>query len=41
VNVNAIAGVTRDLQGKLRVKLKQRPETLAVSEAFTWRFKSM
>jgi DNA-binding LytR/AlgR family response regulator len=41
VNVNAIGGVTRDLSGKLRVKLKQRPETLAVSNPYVHRFKSM
>lgn len=41
VNVNAIAGVQRDLGGHLRVKLKQRPETLAVSEAYMHLFKSM
>jgi DNA-binding LytR/AlgR family response regulator len=41
VNVNAIAGVGRDLSGKLRVKLKQRPETLPVSDPYTHRFRSM
>jgi DNA-binding LytR/AlgR family response regulator len=41
VNVNAIAGVGRDLSGKLRVKLKQRPETLPVSDPYTYRFRSM
>jgi DNA-binding LytR/AlgR family response regulator len=41
VNVNAIAGVTRDLAGKLRVRLKQRQETLPVSESYTHLFRSM
>ena len=41
VNVNAIAGVTRDYRGHLRVKLKQRPEHLAVSESFTHLFRQM
>ncbi len=39
VNVNAIAGVTRDLGGHLRVKLKERKETLAVSEPYMHLFK--
>jgi DNA-binding LytR/AlgR family response regulator len=41
VNVNAIAGVTRDIGGHLRVKLKQRKETLAVSESYIHLFKQM
>ena len=41
VNVNAIAGVTRDLGGNLRVKLKGRSETLAVSEPYRHLFKQM
>ncbi len=41
VNLNAVAGVTRDLAGKLRVRLKQRPETLAVSESYMHLFRSM
>jgi DNA-binding LytR/AlgR family response regulator len=41
VNVNAIAGVQRDLGGHLRVKLKQRKETLAVSEPYVHLFKQM
>ena len=41
VNVNAIAGVTRDLSGKLRVRLKQRSETLPVSDPYLHLFKSM
>lgn len=41
VNVNAIAGVTRDMGGHLRVKLKQRKETLPVSESYVHLFKQM
>jgi len=41
VNVSAIAGVTRDMGGRLRVKLKQRKETLAVSEPYYHLFKQM
>ncbi len=41
VNVNAIAGVQRDLGGRLRVKLKQRNETLSVSEPYYHLFKQM
>ena len=41
VNVNAIAGVTRDMGGHLRVKLKERKETLGVSEPYVYLFKQM
>lgn len=41
VNVNAIAGVQREMGGHLRVKLKQRKETLPVSEPYMHLFKSM
>jgi len=41
VNVNAIAGVERDIGGHLRVKLKQRKETLAVSDPYVHLFKQM
>jgi DNA-binding LytR/AlgR family response regulator len=41
VNVNAIAGVTRDIGGNLRVKLKRRKETLPVSDPYVHRFKQM
>lgn len=41
VNVNAIAGIHRDLRGHLHVRLRQRKETLAVSESYTHLFKSM
>ncbi|HEY8241891.1 MAG TPA: LytTR family DNA-binding domain-containing protein [Casimicrobiaceae bacterium] len=41
VNVNAIAGVTRDVRGHLQVKLKQRPEQLPVSESYTHLFRQM
>jgi DNA-binding LytR/AlgR family response regulator len=41
VNINAVAGVTRDIGGHLRVKLKQRKETLPVSDPYVHRFKQM
>lgn len=41
VNVNAIAGVTRDLRGHLQVKLKQRNEALPVSEGYHHLFRQM
>jgi DNA-binding LytR/AlgR family response regulator len=41
VNANAIAGVSRDLRGRVSVKLKNRPEKLAVSEAHVHLFRQM
>jgi len=41
VNVSAIAGVNRDFKGHLHVRLKQRKETLAVSESYVHLFKQM
>ena len=41
VNVNAIAGVNRDFKGHLHVRLKQRKETLPVSEPYVHMFKQM
>ncbi len=41
INVNAIAGVVRDIGGRLRVKFKDRKETLQVSEAHAHLFRSM
>jgi len=41
VNVNAIAGVHRDIGGHLRVKLKERKESLTVSDPYVHLFKSM
>jgi DNA-binding LytR/AlgR family response regulator len=41
INVNAIAGVQRDIAGHLRVKLKQRKETLPVSDPYLHLFRSM
>ena len=41
VNANAIAGLVRDLHGRLNVKLKQRSETLLVSETYASRFRAM
>lgn len=41
VNVNAIAGVQRDIGGHLRVRVKGRKETLAVSEPYHGLFRQM
>jgi DNA-binding LytR/AlgR family response regulator len=41
INVSAIAGVHRDIGGQLRVKLKERKETLPVSDPYVHLFKSM
>jgi DNA-binding LytR/AlgR family response regulator len=41
VNVNAIAGVARDMGGHLRVRVKGRKETLAVSESYYGLFRQM
>lgn len=41
VNVNAIAAVTRDYRGHMQLKLKQRPEQLAVSESYMHLFRQM
>ena len=41
VNANAIASVSRDFRGRLSLRLKQRPETLVVSESHQGRFRSM
>jgi DNA-binding LytR/AlgR family response regulator len=41
VNVNAIVGVLRDMGGHLRVKLKQRKETLPVSDPYVHLFRQM
>jgi DNA-binding LytR/AlgR family response regulator len=41
VNINAIAGVARDFRGHLHVKLKERKETLAVSEPYVHLFRQM
>ena len=41
VNVNAIAGANRDFKGHLHIRLKQRQETLPVSESFVHLFKQM
>ncbi len=41
VNVNAIAGLIRDVGGHLRIKLKRRNETLAVSEPYYHLFRQM
>jgi DNA-binding LytR/AlgR family response regulator len=41
VNVHAIDSVVRDDRGNLRLRLKQRPETLPVSEAYHHLFHQM
>src|ERR1700682_942910 len=41
VNVSAIAGVNRDFKGHLHVRVKQRKETLPVSESYVHLFKQM
>jgi DNA-binding LytR/AlgR family response regulator len=41
VNAAAIAGVSRDFAGRLTVKLKNRKETLPVSQPFAHRFRQM
>jgi DNA-binding LytR/AlgR family response regulator len=39
VNVGCIAGVTRDFRGRMALRLKRRPETLAVSDSYSHLFK--
>ena len=41
VNVNAIASVANDMRGHLMLKLKQRRETLAVSQPYAHLFRQM
>ncbi|MCI3952353.1 MAG: transcriptional regulator [Burkholderiales bacterium] len=41
VNVSAIAAVSRDLAGRMSVKLKNRSETLSVSQPFAHLFRQM
>ena len=41
VNVNAIAGVVRDLRGRPQVRLKRGAELLPVSDAYAHRFRQM
>ena len=41
VNASAIAGVTRNVAGRLAVRLKHRKETLPVSEPFAHLFRQM
>ena len=41
INVNAIAGIVHDIRGQLRVKVKERKETLAVSDPYVHLFRSM
>lgn len=41
VNLAHVAATVRDLSGRTRIKLKSRPETLAVSRAFAQRLRQM
>jgi DNA-binding LytR/AlgR family response regulator len=41
VNLTHVAATTRDLSGRTSIRLKSRPETLAVSRAFAHRFRQM
>lgn len=41
VNLAHVASSTRELSGRIQVRLKTRPETLAVSRAFAHRFRQM
>jgi len=41
VNLNYMAGITRDFRGHLSVKLKERNESLPVSESYVHLFKGM
>ncbi|MBB5204373.1 DNA-binding LytR/AlgR family response regulator [Inhella inkyongensis] len=41
VNLSAIASASRDLRGRLHLRLKERPETLLVAESYAHRFKQM
>lgn len=41
VNVNYIAGVARDFRGHLELRLKQRDETLPVSDSYAHLFRQM
>jgi DNA-binding LytR/AlgR family response regulator len=41
VNVNAIAGVTRDFRGQAHIKVKGKDETLTVSRIYSHLFKQM
>jgi DNA-binding LytR/AlgR family response regulator len=41
VNVAHVATTLRDMTGRVKVKLKERPETLAVSRAYAHRFRQM
>jgi DNA-binding LytR/AlgR family response regulator len=41
VNLNYVVGVTRDLRGHLSLKLKQRSESLPISEGYAHLFRQM
>jgi DNA-binding LytR/AlgR family response regulator len=40
VNSTCVSGITRDFRGKMRLRLRDRPETLPVSDHFAERFRS-
>jgi len=41
VNIDAVSGITRDFHGHMRVRLKARKETLAVSERYAASFRAL
>jgi DNA-binding LytR/AlgR family response regulator len=41
VNVGAVAGVSRDFRGRMLLKLKDRNETLQVSDSYSHLFRQM
>ncbi|WP_418318068.1 LytR/AlgR family response regulator transcription factor [Piscinibacter sakaiensis] len=41
INATAVAGISRDFRGHLVVKLKERSETLQVSDSYSHRFRQM
>jgi DNA-binding LytR/AlgR family response regulator len=41
VNANAIAGVSRDLRGRMLLRLKQRDDAILVSDSYTHLFRQM
>jgi DNA-binding LytR/AlgR family response regulator len=41
VNVREIARVRRDFRGRIQLQLKQRTETLPVSQPYSQRFRQM
>jgi len=41
VNIDAVSGIARDFHGHMRVRLKARNETLAISERYAARFRAL